>query len=208
MPGGFVNSTIDIAGADTVYDVNVFVDITHPFSSDIQVNLISPSGTVVTLLSNHPGINFGNTSNLFAGTVFDDDADPGGQVPYQTNQFLATDRQYSNNVVAALLVPVDALGAFIGENPNGTWTLRVADVRNSNAGTINSWSLTIQTAPAASAPIPTRPASTSRRRQRSSRETRTRAARPTRSLPTERRGRTWPGSWVTGTGTGRYGRCL
>ena len=44
-----------------------------------------------------------------------------------TNDGLVTDHVYVNNTLASPLVPEEALGAFIGENPNGTWTLTVSD---------------------------------------------------------------------------------
>src|SRR5262249_55082423 len=40
------------------------------------------------------------------------------------------------------------LGAFIGENPNGTWTLTVVDDTSGNTGRLEEWRLTIVTATA------------------------------------------------------------
>jgi subtilisin-like proprotein convertase family protein len=37
--------------------------------------------------------------------------------------------------------PVDSLSAFIGEDPNGTWTLTVSDNAAEDQGTLNSWSI-------------------------------------------------------------------
>ena len=37
------------------------------------------------------------------------------------------------------------MGAFIGENPNGTWSLTVVDTAGGDTGTINSWSLALVT---------------------------------------------------------------
>ena len=107
------------------------------------MTLTSPAGTVVTLTSD----NGGGSDNVFAGTVWDDDADPGGQVPYVTNDGLATDHAYVNNTLASPLVPEEAMAAFIGENPNGTWTLTVSDDDAVDGGSIDSWSLDLTTLP-------------------------------------------------------------
>ena len=41
------------------------------------------------------------------------------------------------------MVPEGALGAFIGENPNGVWTLEVEDVAAADDGSLNGWSLDV-----------------------------------------------------------------
>ena len=96
-PGPVATSTINIAGAGAyVCDVNVTVNITHTFSGDLDITLQSPSGKIVTLSTDNGGSN----DNVFAGTTFDDQANPGGQVPYATNAGLVTDHPYANLVVA------------------------------------------------------------------------------------------------------------
>ena len=82
----------------------------------------------------------------------DDDADPGNQVPYTSPlaaSNLTTDTTYTNLVPEATLVPEEAMGAFVGENPNGVWTLSIADDAAIDSGTLNSWSLDITTVPVA-----------------------------------------------------------
>jgi uncharacterized repeat protein (TIGR01451 family) len=143
---GTVNSTIAVAGAGTIiFDVDVTTNITHTFASDLDFTLASPGGTVVTLSTD----NGGGNDNVYNGTVWNDDANPGGQVPYATNPGLVTDHVYANLVLASPLVPEEALAAFFGENPNGTWTLTVSDDVGADVGTINSWSITITTLDAA-----------------------------------------------------------
>ena len=87
------------------------------------VTLTSPSGTVVTLTSKNGGPN----ANVFNGTAWDQQANPLGQIPYASNAGLVTDQIYVNGVTASPLAPEEPLGAFTGEDPNGTWTLRVSD---------------------------------------------------------------------------------
>jgi uncharacterized repeat protein (TIGR01451 family) len=136
-----VTSTIVVAGAGRILDVNATTFIQHTFSSDLDVTLTSPAGTVVTLTTDN-GSTF---DDVFNGTVWDDDADPGTQVPYTADNNLVIEHTYSNLTLASPLVPEEPLAAFTGEDPNGTWTLTVSDDTNLDGGSINSWSLDIQT---------------------------------------------------------------
>lgn len=137
-----VTSTIDVTGVEgIVYDVDVVTNLVHSFPDDLDVTLTSPEGTVVTLTTD----NASSYADVFNGTVWDDDADPGGQVLYADNPGLVTDRLYDYGVVAPTLVPEEALGAFIGENPNGTWTLAVSDDVGGDVGELRGWSLELTT---------------------------------------------------------------
>ena len=79
--------------------------------------------------------NGGGNDNVFNGTVWDDDANPAGQVPYAPTTAWSRDHAYANLILASPLVPEEALGAFIGENPNGTWTLTISDDLAGDSGT-------------------------------------------------------------------------
>ena len=144
IPGGpaVVSSTINVAGAGTqLFDVNVLTNISHTFAADLDITITSPAGTVVTLTTD----NGAGNDDVFAGTLWDDDANPGGQVPYTTNNGMVSDHAYTNLVVATPLTPEEALGAFFGENPNGTWTITISDDLGGDGGTLNSWGLNLQT---------------------------------------------------------------
>jgi len=137
-----VTSTIVIAGAGTsILDVNALTNITHTFNSDLDVTLTSPAGTVVTLTTDN-GSSF---DNVFNGTTWDDDADPDTQVPYTANQNEVTEHTYVDLTPVPTLLPEEPLGAFIGENPNGTWTLTISDDAGGDGGAF-TWGLTITTA--------------------------------------------------------------
>lgn len=135
-----VTSTINVSGLPTfITDINSTTFIQHTFPGDIDMTLQSPAGTVVTLTTD----NGSNTANAFNGTFWDDNANPGGQVPYVNNNGLVTDQLYAVGVVATPLVPEEALGAFIGEDPNGTWTLTISDDAGGDTGSLDMWSLII-----------------------------------------------------------------
>jgi subtilisin-like proprotein convertase family protein len=144
LPGSaaVTSSTITVSGAPTyLFDVNLKTFITHTFAADLDMTLTSPQGTIVTLSTD----NGGGNDNVFNGTLWDDDANPGGQVPYANNNGVATDQAYANNVVVPKAVPEEAMAAFIGENPNGQWTLRISDDLAGDAGTLNRWNLSLKT---------------------------------------------------------------
>ena len=60
---------------------------------------------------------------------------------------LVTDTVYTNLVPKTTLVPEEALGAFIGEDPNGVWTLTIADQTTGDGGSLANWSLDVVTLP-------------------------------------------------------------
>ena len=138
-----VSSTLAVAGAGTsLSKLTLLTNLTHTFSADLDITLMSPAGTVVTLTTD----NGAGNDNTFNGTLWDDDANPAGQVPYLTNNGLATDHAYVNLVTATPLVPEEAMGAFIGENPNGTWTITISDDLPGDGGSLDSWTLNVMTA--------------------------------------------------------------
>ncbi len=142
IPSGpaVVSSTINVSGAQPfLADVNLITNLTHTFAADLDITLQSPTGTIVTLTTDN-GI--GN-DNVFNGTLWDDDANPAGQVPYTTNNGLVTDHAYVNLTLASPLVPEEALGAFIGEDPNGTWVMTISDDLAGDGGSLDSWSLNL-----------------------------------------------------------------
>src|SRR5262249_22365203 len=108
-----------------------------------------PAGTIVTLSSN----NGGTLDNLFNGTLWDDQADPGNQAPFPGDTFAASnlvgDTTYTNLVVKPTLVPEEPLSAVIGENPNGVWTLTIADQTTADGGSLANWSVDVATLAAA-----------------------------------------------------------
>lgn len=140
---GVVSSTLIVAGAGTsLVDVNLATAITHTFPGDLDITLQSPAGTIVTITTDNAGTN----DDVFNGTVWDDSANPAGQVPYTSNNGMVTDHLYAISTLASPLTPEEALGAFIGEDPNGTWTITISDDAAGDGGSLDSWSLDIATA--------------------------------------------------------------
>lgn len=135
-----VSSTVAVSGLGPyLFDVNLEATLAHSFSADLDITLTSPAGTVVTLTTD----NGAGNDDVFNGTAWDDNANPAGAVPYVTNDGIVTDHAYVNVTLASPLVPEEAMAAFVGEDPNGTWTLTVSDDLAGDSGSINAWSLGI-----------------------------------------------------------------
>lgn len=110
---------------DVVADVNVRLSIQHTFNSDLQVFLISPSGTRVELFTA-----VGGSSNDFTDTILDDEALIGiddGSAPF-----------------TGMFRPEGNLSDLIGEDPNGIWSLEVSDMSVNDTGTLIGWTLELK----------------------------------------------------------------
>lgn len=123
----YIHFTTSVAGQGSyLWDVNVRTSLLHQASTDLDVKLISPAGTLVRISTDNGGQN----DDVFNGTLWDDNVnDP------------ATDHVYANFVTATPLSPEGRLAGFRGENPNGTWTLRIEDDAFGQTGSLTSWTL-------------------------------------------------------------------
>ena len=118
-----VNSTINLSGiTGAVTHLTLTFDITHTYDQDLQVTLISPSGTKMLLVNR-----VGGSGHNFTGTTLDDSA--ATMIDQGTAPFSGTYR------------PDTPLSKVNGQSLNGTWTLKVADVASGDTGTLNSWSM-------------------------------------------------------------------
>ena len=121
----FTESTLTVSGyAGTISDLNVRLNIGHTWDDDLDVFLVSPSGTTVELFSD-----VGEDEDGFIDTTLDDEASTAitaGAAPF-TGAFR----------------PVGSLAALDGEDPNGTWRLRVRDDTSGDTGTITNWSIVL-----------------------------------------------------------------
>ncbi|MDZ8236949.1 proprotein convertase P-domain-containing protein [Nostoc sp. ChiQUE01b] len=125
-----ITSSLAVSGLPTsIADVNVTLNIKHNWDSDLDVFLISPTGTRVELFTDVGGSNIN-----FTNTTLDDEA--------------ATSITLGTAPFSGSFKPEGLLSAFDNKNPNGTWKLEVRDDEIAVAGTLNSWSLqfTVQTA--------------------------------------------------------------
>jgi subtilisin-like proprotein convertase family protein len=119
-----IESTIVVGDAYDIQDINVVLNIAHTRAADLDVFLISPSGTRIELFTD-----VGGNSDNFTGTELDDAA--GTSITSGAAPFTGFFR------------PEGDLGLLEGETVNGTWTLEVTDDQNRQTGTLVSWSLVV-----------------------------------------------------------------
>ncbi|WP_340066491.1 reprolysin-like metallopeptidase [Ascidiimonas aurantiaca] len=119
-----VSAVLNVIDDLQITDIDVSVDITHTFVSDLTIRLRSPSGTEVVLFSR----SCGELENIVA--VFDDDGQP------------ATCR-VNPPALAGAVEPVQSLSSFFGESAAGQWTLLVDDSENIDGGSINDFRISV-----------------------------------------------------------------
>jgi subtilisin-like proprotein convertase family protein len=122
-----------------LWDLDLTTNITHTWSSDLDITLTSPAGTVTTVSTD----NGGWYVDVFNGTSWDD---------FWTNAE-CTDFHYRTGITATPLNPEGSFDRFRGENPNGIWTLTITDDAGADIGYLTSWSLGVTTIPAPPATV-------------------------------------------------------
>ena len=115
-----------------IEDLNVRVNLTHSYVSDLQVQLIAPNSKVVTLFDRR-----GANGNDLRDTRFDDEATR--SLDLAVAPFSGVFRPYGGS-----------LSDLVGDDALGTWTLRVTDLWAGETGLLNSWGLTVTTDAASS----------------------------------------------------------
>jgi len=145
--GSLYPSTINVAGlAGEVTKATVILNgLTHTFPRDVNVLLVSPSGSSVLLMSHTGG---GNAVTNPITLTFDDAApsslSTGG--PLTTGTFKPT--SYPGTVAFPAPAPSSSYGSALkavnGQSPNGAWSLYVLDDASGDGGLIaGGWSLSL-----------------------------------------------------------------
>ncbi|HMO37002.1 MAG TPA: proprotein convertase P-domain-containing protein, partial [Gemmatales bacterium] len=109
----------------SIIDVNVLLNMSHTWVGDMEFRLLGPNGTTTVNLITRRG----GSGDNFVNTILDDQAPiaiSAGTAPF-TGSFR----------------PEQALSAFHGQNPNGTWTLQARDLAGGDVGVLHNWSLII-----------------------------------------------------------------
>jgi subtilisin-like proprotein convertase family protein len=123
--GNYTTKIVNVPSSTTpISNASVSINVTHARFSDLEIEMVSPNGTVVRLFNK----GCTNTNSTLA-LQFDDSG---------------TELDCAKTT-SQIVVPFDVLGAFNGENPEGPWTLRVRDNVAGSFGTINSASINICT---------------------------------------------------------------
>lgn len=125
-----------VAANAQVTDVNIGVQLTHTYRGDLRATLVSPSGTVVNLITN-----IGTTPDNL-NVLFDDSAAASITTHTANNDSTTTAPPYQRT-----FRPQGSLASFNGEASAGTWQLTVCDSLNGDSGAFTRSDLTLTTVP-------------------------------------------------------------
>lgn len=121
-PAAPLLDTITVADDFFVTDVNVDIDISHPYTSDLVVNLTGPAATV---------------RDLFAG-----DCPTGDDIDALYDQEAGIELVCADvsPAIGGILLPDDDLTDYIGVSAMGDWVLAAGDTFSSaDDGVLNEW---------------------------------------------------------------------
>jgi hypothetical protein len=159
----------DAINGDTIFSVSLSLILSHTWQGDVVVNLRSPTGNVLNILS-RPGVtgptsfgwnpdNFGSPGtgalmNFIDGAprVYDLPVLSGvTNIPNPVGDWLpfaGTGGSVGAGPLAAIpLGNLASFGGFAGENAVGTWTVEIFDTANDDVGFANQVVLNIVTVP-------------------------------------------------------------
>ena len=120
-----ISKTVNVSGStETIVDVNFAVSFSHEYLSDVQLEVVSPQGTIVKLFDRSCGA---SNSNLVLN--YDD-----------AGVALAC-----GTIIAQTVIPFNPLAAFNGQSKQGVWTFRASDAQVNDIGKVDSAAITICT---------------------------------------------------------------
>lgn len=123
LPQTSINTTT--FGVETIC-----LNLTHTYLADLTIQIVAPDGTVKNLFSGIGGGDDDMTNTCF-------------------NVNAATSISAGNAPFTGTFIPMGQMGAVNnGQNPNGTWYLRVTDNYGADEGVLIDWTLTFGGAPA------------------------------------------------------------
>jgi subtilisin-like proprotein convertase family protein len=153
LPGSITNS-ITVNDTGVLAHISVRVRIDQSYDGDLNIDLIHPDGTDVSLVLNDPfnnGQDFGSGATSCAGTftVFDDSSTISFASVAETGA--PYDGTYS---------PEQPLSALDGKSIQGTWNLIITDPSAGDIGTLYCWQLQITEQPYVCCSTPVNPFAT------------------------------------------------
>jgi subtilisin-like proprotein convertase family protein len=108
----------------------ICLNLTHTYLADLTIQIVAPDGTVKNLSSGIGGGDDDMTNTCF-------------------NVNAATSISAGTAPFTGTFIPMGQMGAVNnGQNPNGTWYLRISDNYGADEGVLINWSITFGAAPA------------------------------------------------------------
>ena len=126
---GYTSSIIFISDVNTISSIEVLVNITHTYVSDLSLFLVSPDGTVFSLAENVGEGSQQESGDNFTNTLFSEDSNisiNNGSPPF-TGSFR----------------PNQPLDELIGKSAFGYWTLSIEDDYPNDTGELLNFQLNI-----------------------------------------------------------------
>lgn len=120
--------TVNVPMTGTISSVSVFNNITHTYLSDVVTDISSPQNPTTFIKAYNRFCGQGNAS---LNIKFFDGA--------------GTLNCTAGGTTLQNVAPGESFAPFVGQNPQGTWTLRVYDVYTGDNGTLNSWGIEVCT---------------------------------------------------------------
>ena len=135
-----VSSSLLVLDAKRIHSLKVNLNITHALLNDLDVSLTDPQGDQVVLFNDVGAA----TANLAGQTDMNTTIEDEATFPINTftiiNGYNVQPETFSR------------MNFFQGQNSEGTWFLNIRDDLVGNAGTLNSWGLTVCEEPLLSTP--------------------------------------------------------
>ena len=159
-----VFSTITVSGMNTgwgISDLTVSLNISGGFNGDLYAYLLSPNNTMVVLLnrvgvSSSDAFGYGDAGfNITLAAAGYNVHDYQNYSPSYSGGQLINTWAPDQRIIDPQSDPADFdalptgnnLSAYYGLDPNGVWSLFVADVSGGNESTLVSWGLTVTVVP-------------------------------------------------------------
>ncbi len=130
-----ITSTVNVTGVSApLSEVVVSLYATHANLADLDISLVAPDGTAISLTSDNGGTtdSYGSGCGTSARTVFDSDALT--SIVSGSSPYVGSYRPEES---------LQVLRGLTGSAVNGAWTLRVTDDAAGNTGALNCWALTL-----------------------------------------------------------------
>ncbi|HLP30198.1 MAG TPA: proprotein convertase P-domain-containing protein, partial [Geothrix sp.] len=139
-PGAAVEIPFTVAGVTgNVGEVTMAVYLSHTWVGDLDITLVAPDASTVTLAHAINGGNAGSAGGSALGTSC------GTYATFSDLGTVSIQTQTSGNLpLTGIYIPYQALDRFNGKSPNGTWKLRIQDFGPVDTGTFNCGVLTVK----------------------------------------------------------------
>lgn len=123
-----VSSTINVPNTGTISKLAIVLNITHTFTGDLDISLISPNATTFDVSSDNGGGGDNYTATVFSS----DSANPiaSGTAPF-----------------TGVFAPEQSFAPLIGTSPTGNWQLSIFDDAGGDVGTLDTYKLVMCVAP-------------------------------------------------------------